>query len=347
MQHARSYHAGHDETSFEPLAMTVRLPPLNALRAFEAAARHLSFKRAAAELHVSAAAISHQVKALEDYLGVKLFERRNRGLKLTDIARAALPKVSEGFQSLAEGAEAMRAQDAAVTLLLSAAPAFAAKWLVPRLQNFIALHPGIDVRLSATIQTVDDLRAAAETTLEPVDIEPEAADVAIRFGSGNYPGFRVDKLLAVSLTPVCSPRLLADERSLHAPEALRHHTLLHDDTIGSLEGQPDWAMWLKRAGVTDVNPARGPHFTHGALALEAAADGLGVALAMDVIAAGDIAAGRLVQPFELKVPLPSAYYVVSPESQADQPHVAAFRNWLLEEAKANATAASREAHALG
>jgi LysR family glycine cleavage system transcriptional activator len=296
--------------------MTVRLPPLNALRAFEAAARHLSFKRAAVELHVSATAISHQVKALEDYLGVKLFERRNRGLKLTDVARAALPKVSEGFQSLAEGAEAMRAQDAAVTLLLSAAPAFAAKWLVPRLQNFVGFN-----------------------------IEPDEADLAIRFGSGNYPGFRVDRLLEVSLTPVCSPQLMAGERSLHAPEALRHHTLLHDDTIEALDGRPDWAMWLKRAGVTDVNPARGPHFTHGALALEAAADGLGVALAMDVIAAGDIAAGRLVQPFELKVPLPAAYYVVSPENQADQPHVAAFRTWLLEEAQADAVAALHEAHA--
>jgi len=313
--------------------MTTRLPPLNALRAFEAAARHLSFKRAAAELHVSPAAISHQVKALEDYLEVQLFERRNRGLALTDMARAALPKVSDGFQSLAEGVEAMRAKDATVTLSLSAAPAFSAKWLVPRLQHFIALHPGIDVNLSATMKSVDDLRADAEVTPDPGNSESRESDMEIRFGSGIYPGFRVDKLLAVSLTPVCSPQIMAGAHPLHAPDALRHHTLLHDDTVGSLEGHPDWAMWLKRAGVTDINPARGPHFTHGALGLQAAAEGLGVALAMDVIAAGDIAVGHLVAPFDLRIPLPSAYYVVSPEARADEPHVTAFREWLLQEAR--------------
>ena len=313
--------------------MTTRLPPLNALRAFEAAARHLSFKRAAAELHVSPAAISHLVKALEDYLEVKLFERMRRRLALTDAARATLPKVSEGFQSLAQGVQAMRAKDAPVTLALSAAPAFAAKWLVPRLQHFIALHPGIDVRLSATMKSVDDLRADAEATPDPGNSESRELDMEIRFGSGNYPGFRVDKLLAVSLTPVCSPQVMAGAHPLRAPDALRHHTLLHDDTVGSLEGHPDWAMWLKRAGVTDVNPARGPHFTHGALGLQAAADGLGVALAMDVIAADDIAAGRLVAPFDLSIPLPAAYYVVSPEARAEEPHVTAFREWLLQEAR--------------
>ena len=313
--------------------MTTRLPPLNALRAFEAAARHLSFKRAAAELHVSPAAISHQVKALEEYLDVQLFERRNRRLALTDMARAGLPKMSDGFQSLAEGVEAMRAKDATVTLSLSAAPAFAAKWLMPRLQRFIALKLGIEVNLSATIQSVDDLRAEAKATVEPADIELREPYMEIRFGSGNYPGFRVDMLLPVSLTPVCSPLLMAGEHPLHTPEALRHHTLLHDDTVESLEGNPDWGMWLKRAGVTDVNPARGPHFTHGALALDAAADGLGVALGIDVIAAGDIAAGRLVAPFELRLPLPSAYYIVSPEARAEEPHVTAFRDWLLQEAR--------------
>lgn len=316
--------------------MTTRLPPLNALRAFEAAARHLSFKRAAAELHVSPAAISHLVKTLENYLEVRLFERRKRGLELTDAARAALPKVSEGFQSLAQGVEAMRAKDAPATLTLSAAPAFAAKWLVPRLQRFIALHPGIDVRLSATMKSVDDLRADAQATPDPGNSESRELDVEIRFGSGNYPGFRIDKLLAVALTPVCSPQVMAGEHPLHAPDALRHHALLHDDTVGSLEGHPDWAMWLKRAGVTDVNPARGPHFTHGALALQAAADGLGVALAMDVMAADDIAGGRLMAPFDLRIPLPAAYYIVSPEARAGQPHIAAFRNWLLQEVKGHA-----------
>jgi LysR family glycine cleavage system transcriptional activator len=313
-----------------------RLPPLSALRAFEAAARHLSFKKAAEELHVSPAAISHQIHALEDYLGVQLFERLNRGLNLTDIARAGLPHVSDGFQSLATGVERMRATDGAVNLSVCSGPAFAAKWLVPRLQRFAVANPGVDVRIAASMHAVDGHRAGAHALPGDGDEPPTDVDVQIRFGGGSYPGYTVDKLLPVSLTPVCSPKLLtgAHAHVLGTAHDLDHHTLLHDDALAAQEGHPDWSLWLRQAGATEINAARGAHFTHGALALQAAVDGVGVALAMDVLAAEDLAAGRLVAPFTLRVPLPLAYYVVSPAARAGQPPVDAFRAWLLHEAAA-------------
>jgi LysR family glycine cleavage system transcriptional activator len=309
-----------------------RLPPLSALRAFESAARNLSFKKAAAELHVSPAAISHQIHALEGYLGVQLFERLNRRLILTDVARAGLPGISDGFQSLRLGVDLMRSTDAGITLSVSAGPAFAAKWLVPRLHRFAAENPGVDVRISASMQSVDGHHAEAHSADENRD-DNAFADVEVRFGGGSYAGYTVDQLLPVSLTPVCNPKLLEGEHALQTPQDLRHHTLLHDDAVAALEGHPDWSVWLRLAGATDVNPGRGSHFTHGALALQAAADGLGVALAMDVLAAEDIAAGRLAAPFALKVALPLAYYVVSPGASGRQPHVVAFREWLLREAE--------------
>ncbi len=319
--------------------MSNRLPPLSALRAFEAAARHLSFKKAANELHVSPAAISHQIHALEDHLGVQLFERLNRGLKITDVARAGLPQISEAFQSLRTGVELMRKTDNGLTVSVNAGPAFSAKWLVPRLHRFAAEHADIDLRLSASMHSVDGRNAEAQSEAEGFDDYQSDADVEVRFGGGAYPGFRVDKLLAVNLIPVCSPKLLTGEHALHSPFELHHHTLLHDDTLEALEGNPDWSAWLRLAGVTGINAGRGSHFTHGALVLQAAADGLGVALAMDVLAAEDVAAGRLATPFATQLPLPMAYYVVSPVARADLPHVAAFRQWLLREAQ-NGTAAT-------
>jgi LysR family glycine cleavage system transcriptional activator len=315
-----------------------RLPPLSALRAFEAAARHLSFKKAAAELHVSPAAISHQIHALEDYLSVQLFERLNRGLNLTDIARAALPRISDGFQSLGAGVDLMRNTDDDNVLSVGTAPAFAAKWLMPRLFRFASAHPDIDVRISASMHAVDGRYAEAQAIGEEHDENHIAADVEVRFGGGSYPGFQVDKLLQVSLMPVCSPKLLAGDYPLRTPQDLRHHTLLHDDAVSALEGHPDWSMWLRVAGATDINPGRGSHFSHGALALQAAGDGLGVALAMDVLAAEDIAEARLVAPFAVKLPLPLAYYVVSPVARALQPKVMAFRDWLVQEARARSIA---------
>ncbi len=314
--------------------MAYRLPPLNALRMFEAAARHLSFKKAASELHVTPAAVSHQVKALEDYLGIQLFRRFVRALELTDEARAALPKITEGFDCLAAAVEHIRKETAGGSLTVSTPPSFATRWLVPRLQAFAAAHPAIDLRIDTDMRTIDSRNEEAVA-----GAEGDLADVTIRFGSGMYPGYRVDKLFAVSYVAVCSPRLLTGKHPLRVPADLRHHTLLHDDTIPDLMVRPSWEEWLKVAGVTVVDPSRGPHFNNSVLTLAAALDGLGVALGMLPLVGPDLAAGRLVAPFDVRKQSNFAYYLVCTESVADRPNVVAFREWLLAQAAEDAQSA--------
>ncbi|MDX1432759.1 MAG: transcriptional regulator GcvA [Gammaproteobacteria bacterium] len=301
--------------------MERRLPPLNALRAFEAAARHLSLSRAAEELHVTPAAVSHQVKGLEEYLGVQLFRRANRALLLTDAGQACLPGLSDGLDRLAEAIDAVHALDESGPLTVSVAPSFGAKWLVTRLDRFRQKHPGYDVRLDASMRVVDLLR--------------EGVDVAVRYGAGNYPGMRVDRLMDEVAIPVCSPRLLEGEHPLRTPADLCHHTLLHHSNPSQEDRFPDWGMWLKAAGVDSCDLTRGPTFSLASMAVQAAVDGQGVALVGSVLVADDIAAGRLVRPFELSFPVNFAYYIVCPEKTAERPRVVAFREWLLEEARAS------------
>ncbi len=312
--------------------MSEHLPPLSALKAFESAARHLSLKRAAQELNVTPAAISHQVKALEDYLGVKLFRRLNRGLELTPATRAALPKLSEGFANLARAVAAMRPQPDSGQLAISAAPSFATRWLMPRLYRFFVAHHEIDVRVSARMRLVK--QGGKDSVVERATIENWLAesDVAILYGHGDYPGFRVDQLFALTIAPICSPQLVRSEHPLRRPPDLRHHTLLHDDTGVMYDGAAFWDVWLKAAGADNVDTSHGPHFSHAVLALEAAADALGVVATFPALATAEIAAGRLVLPFELRAPLQSAYYLVCNETAAQRPAVAAFRDWLLAEA---------------
>jgi LysR family glycine cleavage system transcriptional activator len=309
--------------------------PLNALKAFEAAARHLSFSKAAEELHVTPAAVSQQIKTLEDLLGIQLFHRLNRSLALTRAGQAGLPKLSEGFLRLNEGIRSIREQEEGCHLTVWMAPSFAAKWLVPRLHRFADRYPDIDLRISASIDLIDS--AGARNSIPAEAFRQNDVDIAIRFGSGDYPGCRVDKLLAVNAVPLCSPRLLEDNQvhPLRCPDDLRFHTLLHDDTV--YEGRPDWATWLKAAAVEGIDASRGVHFNHVSLALEAAADGQGVVLSMQPLAAADLAAGRLVIPFELSIPLQSAFYVISLEDSAgdNDTKIAAFREWLLQEAAAD------------
>ncbi len=293
------------------------LPPLNALRAFEAAGRHLSLTRAAGELHVTAAAISHQVKGLEDYLGVKLFRRVGNSLLLTDAGQACLPGLSEGFDRLAEAIERLKEHDARGPLHVSVAPAFASKWLVPRLARFDAAHPAIDVRISAS--------------LEVVDFDREGFDAAIRLGRGSYPGLDVHELFAESVVPMCAPDLIEAPHPLRTPEDLRHHVLLHDDSLRFDRAAPDWPMWLKSAAVEDVDVSRGPHFSHPDHAMQAAMDGAGVVLGWRTLAAGDLAAGRLVIPFDLTLPMELAFFFVCPHVAAQRPKIVAFRDWLIEE----------------
>ena len=299
--------------------MQRHLPPLNALRAFEAAARHLSLTRAAEELHVTPAAVSHQVKGLEDYLGVKLFRRANRSLLLTDAGQACLPGLHEGFDRLAEAMEAVRARDERGPFTVTVPPSFGAKWLVTRLDRFRHKHPGYDVRLDASMRLVDMMR--------------EGVDVAVRYGAGHYAGMRVDCLLDEVAIPVCSPRLLEGDNPLRVPGDLCRHTLLHHMAPYQDDNYPDWRMWLQAAGVSGCELSRGPTFSMASMAVEAAIAGQGVALVGDVLVADDIAAGRLVRPFQLSFPGHFAYYIVCPLVTAERPRVVAFREWLLEEAR--------------
>ncbi|MCP5367458.1 MAG: transcriptional regulator GcvA [Hyphomicrobiales bacterium] len=292
--------------------MARRLPPLNAVRAFEAAARHLSFSRAADELNVTPAAVSHQVKGLEEFLGVTLFRRVNRAVLLTDAAQVLLPGLSDGLDRLAAAFERLRASQQSGELTVTSGPAFAAKWLIPRLEDFQAHHPEISVRVSASLEVVD-LRAGI-------------ADVAIRFGSGDYPGLRADRLFAESLQPMCAPGLLGDHPPL---EALRRVTLLHDETARFDPSAPTWREWLKAAGIDGVDAQRGPRFSNAELALQAAIDGVGVVLGRTRLASRDLAAGRLVAPFALSLPLLPYFWLVCPEETADQPRIKAFRAWVL------------------
>ncbi|GAB4178035.1 MAG: transcriptional regulator GcvA [Thalassobaculales bacterium] len=291
------------------------LPPLTALRAFEAAARQLSFTRAAEELNVTQAAISHQVKALEDWLGLPLFRRTGRSLLLTDSGAAYLNVVREAFDRLDEGTTRLLARDRAGNLTVSVLASFAAKWLVPRLGRFRDLHPEIDVR----IQAFDAL----------VDFAREDVDVAIRYGRGNWPGLAAVRFLTEDIMPVCSPRLVEGPRPLAEPADLRHHTLLHDYM------REDWRMWLMAAGVQGIDPTRGPSFSHSSMVLQAAIDGLGVALGRSALITDDLKAGRLVKPFELALHTDYAYYLVYPEGSGTRPKIVAFRNWLEAEAAAD------------
>lgn len=292
------------------------LPPLNALRAFESAARHLSFTSAANELNVTPAAISHQVKALEEHLGVILFHRLTRALRLTDAGQVALPKLKQGFDNLAQGVGQMRAHSDSEELIISVSPAFGSMWLMPRLEKFRVLHPNIEIRIDGT----DHL----------VDLAQDNADVAVRYGSGDYRKVRTELLFNQLNIPVCSPALLSGKHSLRDLDNLRYHTLLH---VEWKDANASWRMWLMAAGLHDIDPTRGPRFTMENMAVQAAIEGQGVALIGNIMVADDIAAGRLVRPFDprLSTPLTFSYYLLTPKGNIEQSKVTAFRTWLLEE----------------
>ena len=295
--------------------MAVRLPPLNALRSFEVAARHLSFSKAAEELHVTHSAVSHQIKALEEWRGAPLFRRVNRGLLLTEPGQAYLRPVRESFQKLGEATWRLKAKGRSGPLTVSVMPSFASKWLVPRLRTFRERHPDIDVRVSAT----PDL----------IDFDRDDVDVAVRYGRGNWSTeLRSDLLIRESMFPVCSPKLLEGPLSLKSIQDLRHHTLLTD-----YDWRVDfWQLWLDAAGVTDLVPKHSLSFNYSNLMLQAAIDGLGVALTQNALAGDDLAAGRLVRLFDVTLPTDFAYYVVTPSLAAMRPKIVAFRDWLIDEA---------------
>jgi len=281
------------------------------MRAFEAAARHLSFTRAADELNVTQAAISHQVKALEQDLGMPLFERLNRALHLTKAGQTLYPAVTEALDILATAVDRLHRDDRSGELTVTTTDSFAATWLVPRLGRFRKAFPQIDVRIATADESVDFARANV--------------DLAIRYGTGEWPDLSVERLMTEEIFPVCAPSLLRDGPPLEKPADLKHHTLLQDDM------RIDWRMWLMAAGETDVPTGRGPIYQHSNLVLQAAEQGDGVALARSVLVADALSSGRLVKPFDVTLPARFAYYVVCPRADRDRPKVKAFREWLFDE----------------
>jgi len=301
--------------------MSVVLPPLTSLRAFEAAARHESFAQAADELHVTPAAVSHQVKALESYLGIELFHRKARGLTVTEAGRSAQPLLREGFEQLGEAVLRMRSVQDELRLTVSVGTSFASMWLVPHLEAFRRRHPDIDVLVDATDETVD--------------LRKRDADIAIRYGGGVYPGLHADHIVGEAEFPVCSPDLLKGEHPLRTPDDLRYHTLLHDLWWEEEEANlwPSWTSWLRAAGVEGIDATKGPRFSQASLAIQAAVEGHGVALSSMVLAGGELEEGWLVRPFELHIGDPDSfgYYLVTAEGRIKEPKIEAFRTWLLEE----------------
>lgn len=290
--------------------MANRLPPLNALKAFEASARQLSFTRAAEELFVTQAAISHQIKSLEEFLGIKLFMRKNRALLLSEEGQAYYLDIKEVFNKISDATERLLARGAKGAITVSLQPSFAIQWLVPRLNAFNALHPDIDVRIKAVDQPESSLT--------------EDVDVAIYYGRGHWADIHAEQLQKEYLVPVCSPLLLQGKKPLNIVEDLVNHTLLHDTS------RRDWKRWFKQVGVKATNVNHGPIFSHSAMVVQAALHGQGVALAHKFLAKPDIAAGRLICPFEEVLESKNAYYVVCRERQVDLGKIAAFREWVLE-----------------
>lgn len=292
--------------------MRRRLPSLNGLKAFEASARHESFTRAAAELHVTQGAVSQQVKALEDELGVKLFLREHQRLAITDAGRAYLEVVRDAFDRISSGTERLLQRQASGLLNVSTSPNFAAKWLVHRLGRFSEAHPEIDLRISASMHHVDFAR--------------EEVDVAVRHGDGRWPGLHVTRLCEEQLFPVCSPTLLQGPNRLRSPADLKRQPLLHANDASH------WTRWLQAARVTGIDVERGVVFNQASMAIDAAIQGQGVAMARTALAAWDLLAGRLVRPFALALDAPFALWIVCPKATAELPKIATFRRWLLEEA---------------
>jgi LysR family glycine cleavage system transcriptional activator len=291
------------------------LPPLNALRSFDAAARHQSFTRAAEELCVTQGAVSHQVKALEIQLGLQLFKRARNGLLITDAGRDYLAVVRDVFDRLELATDSLLQRQRSGTITVSTSPDFAAKWLVSRLGRFAEAYPEIDLKLAALMHRVDFAR--------------EDVDLAIRHGDGQWPELDAVNLTAEELFPVCSPSLMTSRGGLHDPEDVLRFPLLH------LDDRRDWGRWLDAAGVPGERLLQGPILNHASMLIDAAIEGQGVALARTMLAASDLAAGRLVRPFQAAIPLRNTYWIVCPKATRALPKIAAFRDWLFDEVAAD------------
>lgn len=291
-------------------------PPLHSLRAFEAVGRHLSFKMAAEELAVTPAAISHLVKALEEFLDVRLLERRNRAVRLTEAGRQLHPGLADGFGRLREAVGRLQAADNDRILTVSCGPAFAAKWLVPRMHSFIDKHPKFDARISANIAFAN--------------FASDGIDIALRYGKGEWPGVHLEHLMQEYVLPLASPNFVIKHK-IKRPNDLRRCPLIHDDSLLFAKNSPTWNDWLKLADVTQCDAARGLRFNHADHGLEAAAEGVGIVLGRWNLAENDLRHGRLIAPFPLAIDTGMAFYLVCPKGAELKPKVKIFRHWLQSE----------------
>jgi LysR family glycine cleavage system transcriptional activator len=292
------------------------------LRAFESVARKLSFARAAEELFVTKAAVAQQVRLLEDEIGAPLVERSGRGLRLTEAGAAGAAALADGFAMLARGARAMRESKGRGFLVINSTASFAATWLVGRVGKFKARHPEIDVLLDAN--PIDD------------NLDRGGVDALIRWGAGDFPGLACTRLFEEEVFPVCAPRLVEADPPLREPRDLAHRTLLHLEWNPVHATWPTWADWLKAAGAGDIEATRGVFFNQMSMAITAASQGQGVALASPAIAADDLAAGRLVAPFAVSMRTPFGYYFLCRPGDAEAPRIKALRDFLVEEAARSA-----------
>jgi LysR family glycine cleavage system transcriptional activator len=296
--------------------MLRRLPPLNGLKAFEAAARSESFTRAAEELNVTQGAVSHQVKALEATLGVKLFNRERQRLVITEAGREYLAVVRDALDRIAVGTERLVQRQNSGVLTVSTSPDFAAKWLVNRLGRFAEAYPGIDLRVSATMHRVDFAR--------------EEVDLAVRHGDGNWAGFDVKRLCSEQLFAVCSPKFLSGRNRIAKPQDILNFPLLH------LDDHTAWSKWFDAAGIANADVSRGPVLNRASMLIDAAINGQGVALARTALAAWDLINGRLVRPVDISLRLSKTYWIVCPKATSTLPKITTFRDWLLTEAAEDA-----------
>jgi LysR family transcriptional regulator, glycine cleavage system transcriptional activator len=301
--------------------MIEHFPGLRTLRAFDAAARNLSFTRAAEEMGVTPAAISNQIAELEDQLGLTLFIRTSRSMRLTREGEILSVASAESLETLAKALHRLKRLENRNQIRVTSTPSVAAKWLVPRLDNFLEAFPSADVRIDVS------------NTL--VDFDRDDVDVAIRFGAGKYPGLRADLLFNDTLSPVCSPSIITKDKPLQVPKDLLRHTLIHLEWQAQGSPWPNWRMWMQAAGIRDFDEKRGLHFGQTSLTIQAAIEGQGVALGDSNLVADDLAAGRLVKPFDLSLKAPDAfsYFLITRLDTKDAPMVNAFRDWCLLEAR--------------
>ena len=298
---------------------TSRLP-LNALRAFEAAARHLSFSKAAEELHVTPSALSHQISGLEDLLDLKLFERKVRAIALTPAGKLLYPGLQTGFAQIREAVEGLTPQRDDRVLVISTPPGFTAKWLAPRLYRFSVLNPDIDARISSSMANANFRTDGVDIAVRNLPVDHESEE-----------GLVTEKMMEISLVPVCSPKFLKPGEAIEPASLLRRAPLIHDESFSLRVDMPGWSEWLKLAKVDDIDIGRGLTFNHADHALDAAIEGAGLLLAHSTLAHDDLATGRLVQPFDLTMPTGRAYFLVYPAELDQAPNVVAFRDWIRAE----------------